>query len=102
MITSGPHANLISKQLGWGGTKAIINSMWGELSEVELESFRGSLEHLTGHVRRVYGLTKSQAEQEFNDFTSRLAHACSEPEKASSGTPASGTFFVRPNSRSFR
>jgi uncharacterized protein YjbJ (UPF0337 family) len=52
----------------WKQLKGSIRERWGKLTDDDMTVAEGRAEALCGRLQERYGMTKEQAEKEFNDF----------------------------------
>jgi uncharacterized protein YjbJ (UPF0337 family) len=52
----------------WKQLKGEAKKTWGELTDDEIDQIQGNRDVLVGKLQEKYGYTKSEAEQEVNDF----------------------------------
>lgn len=52
----------------WKQLKGRIQEQWGELTDDEVDQVQGKKDVLIGKLQEKYGYTKSEAEQQVNDF----------------------------------
>lgn len=55
----------------WKQLKGQAQQQWGKLTDDDLDIIDGKREELVGKVQERYGISKEQAEQEVNEFSSR-------------------------------
>ncbi len=56
----------------WKQLKGQVKTRWGKLTDDDLDVVEGHSLYLAGKLQERYGLTKQQAEEEIEDFHSKL------------------------------
>lgn len=56
----------------WKQLKGQVKTRWGKLTDDDLDVAEGHSLYLAGKLQERYGLTKQQAEEEIEDFHSKL------------------------------
>jgi uncharacterized protein YjbJ (UPF0337 family) len=56
----------------WTQIKGGVREKWGELTEDELDQAAGERDKLVGLIQERYGMAKSEAEEEVDQFVSKL------------------------------
>ena len=59
-------------QKNWTDIKAKIKAKWSNFNDLELESFKSNLHKLPESLERSYGLLKTQADADYNDFVKSI------------------------------
>ena len=54
----------------WKQIKGQAKQKWGELTDDELDQIDGKREELVGKIQEHYGIAKSEAEEQVNQFES--------------------------------
>lgn len=67
--------NVLTLQGSWNQVKGKIRDRWGELTDDELQSAKGSVEQLIGLIQRKTGETRSAIEDYLNSATASGASA---------------------------
>jgi uncharacterized protein YjbJ (UPF0337 family) len=57
----------------WREIKGEIMKSWGELTDNEVEKFKGNAVGLAGELQKKYGYKKEEAESKLKDITNRFA-----------------------------
>jgi uncharacterized protein YjbJ (UPF0337 family) len=56
----------------WIELKAKIKTRWNKFSDQDLESVKDKMDAISGQVQKVYGMSKEQADREFQEFKTSL------------------------------
>jgi uncharacterized protein YjbJ (UPF0337 family) len=59
----------------WKTFKGNVREKWGKLTDNDLETIAGKKDRLLGKIQERYGLEKSRAETEINDFIAKVKGA---------------------------
>lgn len=59
-------------QGNWRQLKGKVKANWGDLTDDDLDVIDGRREELLGKLQKAYGIGKSEAEQQLNDFERSL------------------------------
>lgn len=59
-------------QGNWRQLKGKVKANWGDLTDDDLDVIAGRREELLGKLQKAYGIGKSEAEQQLNDFERSL------------------------------
>lgn len=59
----------------WTQIKGNLREKWGELTEDELDHAAGERDKLVGLIQERYGMAKAEAEQEVDEFVSKIQKA---------------------------
>ena len=57
----------------WKVLKGKIKESWGKLTDDEIDSLKGNMDQLQGHIQKAYGLTKDEATKKYNEFKDSLS-----------------------------
>ena len=52
----------------WSEVKGKVKQQWGKFTDDDITRMKGSFEELSGHIQKIYGYQKDQAEKEINKF----------------------------------
>lgn len=56
----------------WKQLKGEIKTMWGDLTDDEIDQIEGKRDKLVGKLQEKYGYTRQEAEDEIEDFIEDL------------------------------
>lgn len=56
----------------WKDVKGQVRTMWGKLTDDDLEKIAGKKDQLLGKLQERYGLSKEKAEKALDEFSSKL------------------------------
>lgn len=54
----------------WDEVKGNIKSKWGKLTNQDIKQIEGSYDVLAGKIKKIYGLTRQEIEEDIDDFLS--------------------------------
>lgn len=60
--------NTTNIEKNWTAIKGQMKTKWTKFNDEELESVKSDLNQLTAKIQKTYGVEKSQAEQQFEEF----------------------------------
>jgi uncharacterized protein YjbJ (UPF0337 family) len=63
--------NIDYLQGNWKQLKGRIREQWGKLTDDELDVIAGRKDQLVGKIQEKYGLTKQEAQRQFEEFLQR-------------------------------
>lgn len=55
----------------WKQFKGDIQAQWGKLTEDEVDEAQGNRDKLVGKIQERYGLAKTEAERQIDDFVAK-------------------------------
>lgn len=80
----------------WKILKGKIKSAWGKLSDADIDSLKGDMTKLEGHIQKAYGLSKEEATKKYNEFKSKLSASDSSSEEKNKTSYASDVDQPKP------
>jgi uncharacterized protein YjbJ (UPF0337 family) len=52
----------------WLKAKGALKEKWGKLTDNDLDQIAGRRDQLLGHLQKLYGITKEEAERQLRDY----------------------------------
>jgi|GEM_PF-3580668 len=76
----------------WKEIKGDVRSLWGNLTEDDLEKTHGNMDSLAGVIQQKYGISREEVEKKLNSLADRYGlSGVSAQNKNSAGSSASST-----------